>query len=190
MKSNLGCNRYSRKRPRSQDCNSRCNRLRRRSCHAPAREMRQCADQPFAGRTPSSSIRREVGSSSRDGQLRHVKIVRAGGVAAGDPGLFIVRHALQDPRQDLAPIGLKSWQKAVASGYVTGFTSKPNNALKACFDATPTPRRVAVKDRSPPNSANLSGLSVGAARFSRCRVGRCNGQTPAGWTIGSQSPHR
>jgi hypothetical protein len=39
MKLSLGCNRYSRKRPRSRDCNSRCNRLRRRSC-----EARQCAD--------------------------------------------------------------------------------------------------------------------------------------------------
>jgi hypothetical protein len=46
--------------------------------------------------TPSLSIRREVGSSSRDGQPRHVKIVHAGGVAAGDLGLFVVRHALQD----------------------------------------------------------------------------------------------
>ena len=34
--------------------------------------------------TPSSSIRGEVGSSSRDDQPRHVKIVHAGGVAAGD----------------------------------------------------------------------------------------------------------
>jgi hypothetical protein len=38
----------------------------------------------------------EVGSSSRGGQLRHVKIVDAGGVPAGDLGLFVLRHALQD----------------------------------------------------------------------------------------------
>src|SRR5436190_15289850 len=52
----------------------------------------------------ASSIRRVVGFSSRDGQPRHVKIVPAGGVGAGDPrivvrgrlGLFVVRHALQD----------------------------------------------------------------------------------------------
>jgi len=42
--------------------------------------------------TLSSSIRREVGSSTRAGQPRHVKIVHAGGVAAGDLGLFVVRH--------------------------------------------------------------------------------------------------
>jgi hypothetical protein len=51
--------------------------------------------------TPSSLIRREVGSSSGDGQPRHVEIVRAGGVAAGDLGLFIVRHPGQDLHQDL-----------------------------------------------------------------------------------------
>src|SRR6266851_4779742 len=55
--------------------------------------------------TPSSSIRREVGSSSRDGQPRHVKIVHAGGVAGGDLGLFVVRHAGQDLRQDLPRLG-------------------------------------------------------------------------------------
>jgi ATP-dependent RecD-like DNA helicase SH3 domain len=37
-------------------------------------------------------FRREVCSSSEDGQLRNVKIVDAGGVAAGDLGLFVVRH--------------------------------------------------------------------------------------------------
>ena len=44
---------------------------------------------------------REVGSSSRDGQPRQVKIGHTGGVAAGDPrivvrgrlGLFVVRHS-------------------------------------------------------------------------------------------------
>jgi hypothetical protein len=41
--------------------------------------------------TSSPSIRREVGCSSRDGQPRHVEIVHAGGVAAGDLGLFVVR---------------------------------------------------------------------------------------------------
>src|SRR5262249_56464808 len=55
--------------------------------------------------TPTSSIRGEVGSSSRDGQPRHVEIVHAGGVAGGDLGLFVVRHALQDLRQDLARLG-------------------------------------------------------------------------------------
>jgi hypothetical protein len=58
--------------------------------------------------TPSSSIRREAGSSSKDRQPRHVEIVHAGGVAAGDPrivvrgrlGLFVVRHPGQDRRQD------------------------------------------------------------------------------------------
>src|SRR5207245_1111790 len=63
--------------------------------------------------TPSSSIRREVHSSSRDGQPRHVKIVHAGGVAAGDPriavrgklGLFVVRHPGQDLRQDFPRLG-------------------------------------------------------------------------------------
>jgi len=46
-------------------------------------------------------------SSSRSGQLRHVKIVHAGGLAAGDPrigvrsrlGLLVVRHPGQDLRQ-------------------------------------------------------------------------------------------
>ena len=37
-----------------------------------------------------------VGSSSGDGQPRHVKIIDAGGVAAGDLGLFVVRHAGHD----------------------------------------------------------------------------------------------
>src|SRR5438132_57850 len=37
-----------------------------------------------------------VGSSSGDGQPRHVKIIHAGGVAAGDLGLFVVRHTGQD----------------------------------------------------------------------------------------------
>jgi hypothetical protein len=35
-----------------------------------------------SARTPSSSIRKRLGSSSRDGQPGHVKIVYAGGVAA------------------------------------------------------------------------------------------------------------
>ena len=51
-----------------------------------------------------------VGSSSRDGQPRHVEAVHAGGVAADDPrigvrgrlGLFGVPHPGQDLRQDLA----------------------------------------------------------------------------------------
>ena len=51
---------------------------------------------------PSSLIRRAVGSSARDGQPRYVEFVHASGVAAGDLGPFVVRHALQDLRQDLA----------------------------------------------------------------------------------------
>jgi hypothetical protein len=39
-------------------------------------------------------------SSSRGGQPRHVKIVHAGGVAAGDLGLFVLRYPGQDLRQD------------------------------------------------------------------------------------------
>jgi hypothetical protein len=55
--------------------------------------------------TPSSSICREVGSSSSDGQPRHVKIVHAGGVAGGDLGLFVVWHPGQDLREDLPRLG-------------------------------------------------------------------------------------
>ena len=59
-----------------------------------------------SARTAGLLIRREVGSSRRDGQPRHVKFEHAGGVAAGDPrivvrgrlGLFVLRHALQDLR--------------------------------------------------------------------------------------------
>jgi len=54
---------------------------------------------------PSSSIRREVGASGRGGQPRHVEIVDASGVAAGDLGLVVLRHPGQDPRQDLARSG-------------------------------------------------------------------------------------
>ena len=54
-----------------------------------------------------------VGASRRDGQPRHVEIVDAGGVAAGDPrivargrlGLFVVRRALEDLRQRSCAIG-------------------------------------------------------------------------------------
>jgi hypothetical protein len=48
-----------------------------------SQDWKRAASVNSAG-TPSSSIRREVGSSSSDGQPRHVKIVHAGGVAAGD----------------------------------------------------------------------------------------------------------
>src|SRR6516162_4023317 len=48
---------------------------------------------------------REVGSSSKGHEPRDVKMVDASGVAAGDLGLFVVRHALQDLRQDLARLG-------------------------------------------------------------------------------------
>jgi hypothetical protein len=60
MKLHRGCNRYSRKRPRS-EC----------PCRATG-EMRQCADRPTrSSGTPSSSIRREAGSSRRcDGRSR------------------------------------------------------------------------------------------------------------------------
>jgi hypothetical protein len=40
------------------------------------------------------------GSSSKGGQ--RVEIVDVGGVAAGDFGLFVLRHALENLRQDLA----------------------------------------------------------------------------------------
>ena len=57
----------------------------------PSPDGKRAASVSRAG-TPDSSIR-TVGSSSRDGQLRHVEIVHAGGVAAWDLGLLIVRHA-------------------------------------------------------------------------------------------------
>jgi len=54
--------------------------------------MRQCPDRPFrAAGTPNSPIRSEVGASGRGGQPRHIKVVLAGGVAAGDLGLFFLR---------------------------------------------------------------------------------------------------
>src|SRR5271166_6605758 len=58
-----------------------------------------------SARTPNPPIRREVGRSNTDGNPRHVKIVHTGGVAAGDLGLFVVRHPGQDLRQDLARLG-------------------------------------------------------------------------------------
>src|SRR6516162_8749466 len=57
-----------------------------------------------AVRSDIASSARTVGSS-RSGQPRHVKTVHAGGVAAGDLGLFVVWHALQDLRQDLPRLG-------------------------------------------------------------------------------------
>src|SRR5215813_8656352 len=61
---------------------------------------RYCIIQNFNGATEAL-----LGSSSEDGQPRGIKIVDAGGVAAGDLGLFVVRHARQDLRQDLARLG-------------------------------------------------------------------------------------
>src|SRR6266478_9405142 len=43
--------------------------------------------------------------SSGDGQPSQVEIVHAGGVAAGDLGLFVVRHPGQDLRQDFPRLG-------------------------------------------------------------------------------------
>ena len=65
-------------------------------------------------RRQSSSIRREVGFSSRDAQPGYVKIVRAGGIAAGDPrivvrnrlGLFVVQHAPSDLARGIEDRGL------------------------------------------------------------------------------------
>jgi hypothetical protein len=68
-----------------------------RAASTSSQDWKRAASENSAG-TPSSSIRREVGSSSRDGQPRHIKIVHAGGVAAG---LFVVRH----PGQDLPRLG-------------------------------------------------------------------------------------
>jgi len=78
--------------------------LQARHSSAPSQDRKRAAAVNGA-RTPTSPIRRAVGASSRGGQPRHVEIVHAGGVAAGDLGLFIVRHALQDLRQDLARSG-------------------------------------------------------------------------------------
>ena len=45
-------------------------------------------------------------TSARDGQPRRVKIAHAGGVAAGDLGLFVVRHPSQDlPRSGRSRLG-------------------------------------------------------------------------------------
>jgi hypothetical protein len=44
-------------------------------------------------------------TSSSDGQPSRVKFVQAGGVAAGDLGLFVVPHPGQDLRQDLPRLG-------------------------------------------------------------------------------------
>jgi hypothetical protein len=52
----------------------------------------------------SCTLTRRMVSSSRN-PLCYVKIVHAGGVAAGDFGLFGLRHAFQDLRQDLARLG-------------------------------------------------------------------------------------
>jgi len=74
-----------------------------RAASASSQDWKRAASVNSTG-TPSSSIRREFGSSSRDGQPRHVEIVHPCGVAAGDPrivvrgrlGLFVGRHPGKD----------------------------------------------------------------------------------------------
>ena len=75
-----------------------------RAASTPGQDWKPAGSVNSAG-TPSSSIRGEVGASSRASQPRHVKIVDAGGVTGGDLGLFIVRHPGQDPRQDFPRLG-------------------------------------------------------------------------------------
>ena len=76
---------------------------------ASSQDRKRAASADSAG-TSSSSIRREVGSSGSDRQPRHVKIVDAGGVAAGDLGLLVVRH----PGQDLKPRVTSHWEGETA----------------------------------------------------------------------------
>src|SRR5262249_2567396 len=55
-----------------------------------------------SARTPGSSIRREVGSSSMRAHLRQVEAVDARRVAAPDLRVLVVRHPRQDLGEDLA----------------------------------------------------------------------------------------
>src|SRR5690349_5218151 len=55
-----------------------------------------------SARTPGSSIRSEVGSSSMDAHLGDVEVVDTRGVAAHDLRLLVLRHARQDLGEDLA----------------------------------------------------------------------------------------
>src|SRR5438445_8656782 len=60
------------------------------------------ADSVNSARTPGSSMRSEVGSSSMTRQPGDVEAVHARGVAADDLRLLVVRHAGQDLAEDLA----------------------------------------------------------------------------------------
>jgi hypothetical protein len=61
----------------------------------------------FANITIRDIVAAQLGimSSSSGGQPRRVKAVHAGSIAAGDLGLFVVRHPGQDLRQDLPRLG-------------------------------------------------------------------------------------
>ena len=81
---------------------------------ASSQHRKRAASADSAG-TSSSSIRREVGSSGSDRQPRHVKIVDAGGVAAGDLGLFVVRHPGQDLKPRVTSLGRRDGRAAVGN---------------------------------------------------------------------------
>src|SRR5882724_7526674 len=86
---------------------SKCCRLNR---HSPDSQVRRRDCPPVRAALATSFERGLPQTSSRQGQPRHVKMIRAGGVAAGDPriavrgrlGLFVGRHALQGTADLLA----------------------------------------------------------------------------------------
>src|SRR5262245_4114897 len=78
-----------------------------------------------SARTPGSSMRREVGSSSM-GALPppgHVEAVHARGVGAHDLGLLVLRHAGEDLAQDLARLR--------EGGLAVGIVRAPHHVVHA-----------------------------------------------------------
>ena len=71
-----------------------------RRCHLPRPQPAPLCPRPDPCRPPVMLL-----SSMRDGELRRVEAIHAGGVAASDLGLFIDRHPSQDLRQDFPRLG-------------------------------------------------------------------------------------
>ena len=150
---------------------------------ASSQDRTRAASADSAG-TSSSSIRREVGSSGNDRQPRHVKIVDAGGVAAGDLGLFVVRHPGQDLKPRVTSLGRRDGRAAVGNSEhsqetwrqcLKGSTASRPGSTASSGGSRSFLRQLANLALPPPVAARDSG--PGGGSIHRSHIARLHGRS-------------